>query len=426
MRPTALSRRQFLLNGAGVSLALPLLDAMMVPAAGAAQAAVKPPRRLVAICTGLGMLPESFFPAQAGRDYPMPEYLELLSDFRSDLTVFSGVSHPEVGSGHAAETCFLTGARGAGGSNFRNSSSLDQLAAERLGPETRFNSLSLGTHYNYSLSVTRTGANLPAEVSPSKVFSRLFLDGSPQEVRSQLRKLHDGQSVLDWVAAQARSAQRPLGARDQEKLDEYFSSVRDLEKRLVASEEWTKKPKPKVNAPSLKDIPDPADVIGRTRLLYDLIHLALETDSTRLITCFTHPSSLVLPISGVSNNWHDLSHHGKDPEKLHQLALIEKEEIKTLRYLLERLKNTREGDETLLDRTMVLFGSNLGNASTHRTDNMPLLLAGGGFGHGQHLAFDTNKNTPLCNLYVSMLQRLGVETDVFGSSTGTLTGLELV
>jgi BMFP domain-containing protein YqiC len=406
-------------------MALPFLDAMLPRAARAGTTTTaKPPRRMLAVCTGLGLVPDNFFPTGAGREYAPSLYLQHVKEFRNDFTVFTGMSHPEVGGGHAAEICYLTGAHNAGSPSFRNSISLDQFAAERLGPQTRFNSLSLGTYYNYSLSVTRTGATLPAEISPSKVFAQLFLNGSPQQVRQQMSRLEDGRSILDAVAAEAKSVQRPLGTRDREKLDEFFSSVRDLEKQLVSSQDWAKKPKPKVNVPAPQDIPDPADAIGRTRLLYDLVHLALQTDSTRLITCFVHPSGLVLPIGGVTGNWHDLSHHGKDPEKLRQLALIEQEEFKALNYLLGKLKSTREGDETLLDRTMVLFGSNLGNASTHRTDNLPMLLAGGGFRHGGHMVFEPEKNTPLCNLYVTMLQRLGVEAASFGSSTGTLTGLE--
>lgn len=421
-RLSILSRRQFLLRSAGVSFSLPLLDAVIEPTLGSETAPA--PRRLVGICNALGMVPENFFPQGSGREYRASPYLDLLQDFRDDFTVFTGLSHPDVGSGHAAEVCFLTGAHDAGGAAFRNSISLDQLAAERLGPLTRYSSLSLGTYYHYSLSVTRSGATLPAETSPSKLFARLFLDGSPQQVRTQLRNLQDGQSILDAVSAQTKHLRRPLGVRDREKLDEFFSSVRELENRLVLNQEWTKKPKPKVDVPAPEDIGDPADTIGRTRLLYDLIQLAIQTDSTRLITCAVHPSGLVLPIRGVSGNWHDLSHHGKDPEKLEQLTIIEKEEMKALAYFLQKLKSTREGAETLLDRTMVLFGSNMGSASTHRTENLPTLLAGGGFRHGQHFMADPVRNTPLCNLYVSMLQRLGIETDAFGSSTGTLTGFE--
>ena len=215
------------------------------------------------------------------------------------------------------------------------------------------------------------------------------------------------------------------GARDREKLDEYFTSVRELEQRLVTAEEWSKKAKPKVDVEPLQNNMNPADVIGKTRLLFDLTHLALQTDSTRLITIMLLGTSLVPPIAGVSDGHHNLSHHGQDPEKLKQLKAVEVAKLEVFRDLLGKLKGTQEEGETLLDRTMVYFSSNLGNASSHSCRNLPVLFAGGGFRHGQHLAFDPAGPPPLSNLYVTMLQRLGIETDRFGSSTGTLTGMEV-
>jgi hypothetical protein len=193
---------------------------------------------------------------------------------------------------------------------------------------------------------------------------------------------------------------------------------------MVNDESWTKKPKPKVEVEPPKDIPNAADLIGRTRLLFDLTHLALQTDSTRLITIMLAGSSFAPPIPGVTLGHHDLSHHGKDPSKLEQLKIVEVETMKTLRDLLAKLKQSKEGNSTLLDQTTVFLGSNLGDGSSHSTQNLPVLLAGGGFQHGQHLPFDPKNPPPLCNLYLSMLQRLGIEADKFGSSTGTLTGLE--
>jgi hypothetical protein len=194
---------------------------------------------------------------------------------------------------------------------------------------------------------------------------------------------------------------------------------------MVSGEEWAIKPKPKLPLAAPKDIPSKADTIGRARLMYDLIHLAVQNDSSRIISLFVNGNGLVPPISGVSDNWHNLSHHGKDPEKIAQLRLIETEQLLALRDLLAKLKETQEESETLFDRTMVLFGSNLGNASSHDTRNLPILLAGGGFKHGSHLAFDQVNNAPLCNVYLSMLQRLGLEVEAFASSTGTIRGLEL-
>jgi hypothetical protein len=416
--PDILNRRTFL-KAAGVSLALPWLDAL----APAQQAA--PPRRMVCICTPLGLHPAHFFPERAGRDYALTPYLEVLREFRNDFTVVSGLAHPEVGPSHDSIFSFLTAAphpeRRAG---FRNSISLDQFAAARIGGETRFASLALSAE-GFSLSWTQSGAIVPSDSLPSVVFRRLFLEGRPDEVEAQVRRLRDGRSILDAVGAQAKGLQPQLGAADRDKLDEYFSSVRELERGLAKAQEWSNRPRPRVNVPPPQDITSPADLIGRSRLMFYLIHLAVQTDSTRLITLLLLGTSLVPPITGVSLGHHDLSHHGQDPGKIAQLRLIEVEKLRTFRSFLEKLKDTREQGATLLDRTMVFFSSNLGNASSHSTRNLPVLLAGGGFRHGQHLAFDAAQTTPLSNLYVTLLQRLGIDADRFGSSTGTLRGLEM-
>jgi hypothetical protein len=416
-----IGRRKFL-QAAGVSLALPLLDAFAPARALAAGTGAR--RRMVCICTPLGLHPPHFFPEKPGRDYPLTPYLEVLQDFRDKFTVMSGLSHPDVGHSHDSIYSFLTAAphpeQRAG---FRNGISLDQLAAEHIGGETRFPSLALSCE-GFSLSWTRSGALVPSDSFPSSVFARLFLEGRPDEVQAQARRLRDGQSILDTVRDEARRMEPDLGAGDRDKLDEYFTSVRELEQRLARAEEWSKKPKPKVEAKQPQNINNPADLVGRARLMFDLIHLALQTDSTRLITLLLLGTSLVPPVQGVTLGHHDLSHHGQDPNKIEQLKKVELEEMKTLGEFLKKLKETKEEGTSLLDRTMVFFSSNLGNASTHSARNLPILLAGGGFKHGEHLAFDPNKSPPLCNLYVTMLQRLGLEVDKFGSSTGTLTGLD--
>ena len=285
-------------------------------------------------------------------------------------------------------------------------------------------SLSLSAE-GFGLSWTQSGALVPPDLYPAAVFARLFLEGRPDEVQAQARRLHDGQSILDTVREQAKSLSPKLGVRDREKVDEYFTSVRELERRMVTAEEWSKKPKPKVDVKQPQNNMNSADLIGKTRLLFDLTHLALQTDSTRLVSMLLLGTSLVPPIAGVSLGHHDLSHHGQDASKIEQLKKVELEKMKLVYELLEKLKKTEEQGETLLDRTMIFFSSNLGNASNHSTRNLPVLFAGSGFKHGQHLAFDPKNGPPLSNLYVSMLQRLGIETDKFASSTGTLTGLEL-
>lgn len=418
-----LKRRSFL-RAAGVTLGLPLLD-YFLPRARAGEKPFAVPRRMVCICTPLGLHPPHFFPEQSGKDYELTPYLELLKDHRDDFTVISGLAHAGMSPGfaHQASASFLTGVPGAGRPGFRNAISLDQFAAAHIGDRTRFPSLTLSGE-GAGLSWTRTGALVPADVSPARVFVRLFLDDSAEELRAQLRRLEDSRSILDDVRGQADSLRSDLGSDDRDKLDEYLTSVRELEQRLVKDEAWSKSPKPKVAVEPPQDIPNAADLIGRTRLLFDLTHLALQTDSTRLVTIMLSGSTDVPPIQGVNLGHHDLSHHGKDPGKLDQLKTVELETMKTVRDLLARLKQSTEGDGNLLDRTIVFLGSNLGDGSSHSVKNLPVLVAGGGFQHGQHLPFDPQNPPPLCNLYVSMLQRLGIETDKFASSTGTLTGLE--
>lgn len=415
-------RRTFL-RGAGVAVALPLLDAMRPFARGGDRSTAAARRRMVCINTPLGMHPASFFPTTSGTDYELSPYLEVVRDFRDDFTVISGLSHPDVGPSHDSNYSLLTAAphpeRRAG---FRNSISVDQVAAEKLLGETRFPSLAL-TCEGFTLSWTRSGAPVPADSWPSSVFARLFLEGRPDEVQAQARRLQDGRSVLDAVREQARRMDAALGPSDRNKLDEYFTSVRELEQRLAQAEAWSQRPKPHVDADPPQNVMNSTDMIGKTRVWFDLVHLALQTDSTRLITLQLLGTSGVPPVPGVNQGHHDLSHHGQDPAKIAQLQTLETQVMQTLRVFLGQLKQTPEEAETLLDRTMVLFTSNLGNASTHDTRNLPILLAGGGFRHGTHLAFDETNGPPLSNLYVSMLQQLEIETDRFGSSTGTLTGL---
>ena len=415
------SRRDFL-RASGVALALPFLEVLRLPAL--AGSAIAQRRRMVAIMTPLGIHSEYLFPKEAGRGYQATPYLAPMQPLREQVTVFSGLSHPGVDGGHDAERSFLTAAPHPSQTSFRNTVSLDQFAAEQLGAETRYASLVLNT-MSSSLSWTRGGVQIPGEGSPSRLFKKLFLEGSAKEVKQQVERLRVGQSIMDTVNAEAKRFSRGLAQPDREKLDEYFTSVRELEQKMVQSEQWTQKPKPKVAAPVPVDIQDNADLIGRTKLMYDLIHLALENDSTRLVTLQLQGTGLVAPIEGVTMDHHNLCHHGKDPEKLRQLALVEEAEMRALAEFLTKLQGSREEGGTLLDKTMVLFGSNLGNASSHDNRNLPMLLAGGGFKHGQHLAFDPAKAPPLGNLYVSLLQRLGLEVEKFASGARALDGFEM-
>jgi len=415
-------RRSFL-RAAGVSLALLALESFT--SATRAASADKPIRRL-ACCTTLGIHGENLFPKQAGRGFALTPYLEPLKDFSHDLTIFSGVSHLEIDGGHSSEASFLSAAPHSGASSFRNKISLDQFVLEKLPPAMRFGSLVLNTgNGDVGLSVSRSGVKVPADYRPSEVFKKLFVNGTAKDVSQQSERLRDGQSIMDTVAGDARRPATRVTARDRDKLDEYFTSVREVEQRLKLAEAWAQKPKPSVNVPPPTDVQNAADFVARTQLMFDLAHLALQTDSTRIITLAIAGHNSVPPVKGITIDWHNLSHHGKDPEKLAQLRIIELEQMKLLAGFIAKLKASKESGSDLLANTSVLYGSNLGNASSHDTKNMPMLLIGGGFKHGQHLAFDEKQNYPLANLYVSVLHRLGIEVNKFASSTGTMRGLEL-
>jgi len=407
-----LSRRTFL-RGAGITLALPFLDAMR-PVFGAA-AAVAKPRRMVCIQTNMGIMPQFFFPEKAGADYAATPYLERLAAHRGQLTVLSGVSHPGVAGGHVAEKCFITGTPHPDRGGFRNWVSLDQFAAEQIGNRTRYPSLVLAmSNEGGTLSYTRSGAPIPAERSPKKMFQKLFAQGKPEEVEANVEALRQGRSMLDFVGEQSKRLNRSLSKSDQARVDEYFTSVRELEQRLHSSEEWEHKPKPVVAAKAPDDIDDAREFVAKTGLMFDVMKLALETDSTRIISLFVDTTVI-----------HQITHHGNRPEVVAELRAKEEAQFAALAAFLAALAATKEEGETLLDRTMVLYGTPMGSANSHSNTNLPVLLAGGGFKHGQHLAFDKENNYPLANLYVSMLQRLGIETGEFSTGKTTMRGLEM-
>ena len=427
----ALSRRRFL-QGVGVAMSLPLLDAMQprsARAASGALAADATPRRMFGICNNLGLRPDLFFPTGTGRDYVASPYLKLLEAHREQFTVISGVSHPNVDGGHPSDISFLTAAAHPASSSFRNTISLDQYIAERIGTLTRFPSLTLAVNgAARSLSWTGSGVSIPPEERASDVFNQLFLQGTPEQVEAQIHRLDTGRSILDAVGMQAKELQRNVGARDRTRLEQYFSSVRDLEHRLQESRAWESKPKPVVSVPAPPEFNGPAQYMDKVKAMYDLARLAFETDSTRAITLMLNSvATPVVTLQGetITDSYHNLSHHGKAEEKLGQLKVLDEWHMKLLAKLFSDLKSVAEGGENLLGRTMILYGSNLGDANAHSTTNLPTLFAGGGFRHGQHLAFDRGQNYPLPNLFVSMLQRMGLEEDKFASSTGTMRGLEL-
>jgi hypothetical protein len=415
---TPLNRRT-LLKAAGVSLALPFLESMN-PVFGTT-ALNDPPKRMVLICTALGLHPPNLWPTSSGANYESTPYLDRLKDHRDQFTLFSGLQHEDQTGRqpHDSEMTFLTAARKPGMGGFRNSISVDQVAASHVGDQTRFRSVTLGTMKAQSQSYTNGGVMIPAQTSAARLFAQLFLQGKPKEVRAQQRNLDDGKSILDELADQAQTIRRKASSADNHLLDDYFDSVRRAETNIAAAKGWMKKPKPKVDAKQPADIPDNADIIGRAQALMDLVPLIVQTDSSRVISVMIQDHFVVPKVDGVTGNHHNLSHHGQDETKIDQLQKIEGEIVDCFGSLLGQMKSKTESGSTLLDNTSVLFGSNLGNANAHHARNLPVFLAGGGYKHGQ---FVTNKKgTPLSNLFVSMLNNTGIDTESFGQSTGSLS-----
>lgn len=422
----ALSRRHFLRGTGAATIGLPFLDAMS-PAFVRGQS-VDSPRRMVAMCATLGFHAPELFPETPGRNYELTPYLSRIKDHREHFTVFSGLSHPDQqgNNGHASEMTWLTSARRPGLAGFKNTISIDQFIAQQIGAETRYPYLALSTS-GRSMSWTSNGVAIPGETSPAKLFKALFVDGTEAQIETEITQFKKGRSILDTVLSEAKKLEREIGQRDREKLDEYLTSVRELEIRLEESADWARRPKPKVDAEIPRDITDRADAIGKQRLMNDMIILALQTDSTRTITFQLAGMNSVPAIEGVSQDWHNLSHHGKDPEKIDELTIIEEAQFDVLNEFLAKMRSVDERGRSLLDNTAVLYGSNLGNASSHDWRNLPVILAGGDYRHGSYIAHDSTNNTPFSNLFVSIAQSMGVEMEQFGSSSGAgIAGLETV
>ena len=411
--------RRDALTATGVAIALPFLESTPVQAADEHAA---PPQRLVLICSTLGLHSPSLFPKTAGKNYETTEYLDILKEHRDDFTLYSGLSHPDQHGKepHDTEMTFLSAARNPGLGGFKNSISVDQVAATALGQVTRFRSLSLSSNGPESQSYTSNGVMIPAEQSPARLFSKLFLTGNPREVRRQRNRLSEGRSILDLIGEQAKALNRNVSNADKRQLNEYFSAIRDAELELKTAESWLDRPKPIVDAEVPTDIANKQDLIGRADALFNLIPLILQTDSSRIITMVIQDHLVVPTINGVSAEHHNLSHHGRDPEKIKQLKIIEKEILRSLERFLSKMRMTSESDQRLLDNTSVLFGSNLGNANAHDPRNLPIILAGGRHNHGRYVAGNKENNTPLCNLFVSLLNSMGVETDEFATSDGSI------
>ncbi len=412
MSSLTLNRRTFL-RASGITLALPMLEAFgKVPAT--------PPKRALFICNTLGFYSPAFYPKSTGPNYETSEYLSLLDQHRDDFTVFSGLSHPGQGGEHQCEMTWLSAARNPGRDGFQNSISVDQFAADQLGYVTRFPSLSLSSDGVKSQSYTGNGVMIPAMARPSQVFAKLFLQGKPHEVTREKQKLGDGRSILDSLSDQRSRLLHNASQADRDTLNAYFEAVRQTERDLSEAGVWISRPKPKVDAEIPEDVANKADVLGRIKLLFQLLPLIIQTDSSRVISIVVQHNHGIPILNGVDSEHHNLSHHGRDPSKIAQLKLIERAIVGEFDQLLTQLKSYEEGGGTLLDHTLTLLGSNLGNAASHDPRNNPILLAGGGLNHGGYHAHNQTDNTPLSNLYVRMLQEIGIEADSFASSSGAL------
>ncbi len=432
MKMKPIDRRSFL-KGAGVAMALPFFESMGPMSLRAVGAAAKTsasgsPMRMVCIGNPLGLMPDSFFPKGEGRDYRLSELLQPIARHRRDFTVFSNLDH-DISGGHSAVHAFLSGIKDQDASDWPEGNiSVDQRAAEFVGARTRYSSLVMSTgsgdgDLRCKLSWTRNGVSVPPVTKARDLFRALFVQDDPRLLARRQSAYDVNESILDAVNDQAKILSRQLGKTDKEKLDEYLNSVREVEKKLGMSREWLYKPKPVV------DVEEPGEgaLTYTVPAFYDLLALALETDSTRVASLGV-PGNIDTSDLGLVGSYHGFSHHGK-AEKLRQgLFVIEKYQIEQMGRFLDRLKRIKEPDgQSLFDRTMVLMGSGMGNGSSHSNRKLPLILAGGGFKHGEHKVYPTEnrKRVPLCNLYGSMLQRFGLEIDSFNKGSGTLTGLEV-
>lgn len=439
--------RRAILRGTGVSLALPWLECMH-GVAEESPAAAAPPTRLCALYFGFGVaLPAAdgeekqwrWFPEGEGRDYTLTETLSPLQAHRDQLSILGGLSHPNgrrMGAHDTGDT-FLTGAF-LNNKMLRNTISLDQVAAQATRDQTRFSSLVMSTDggvgeptRSSTLSYDDRGRPIPALNQPQQIFDRFFGDGDADSI-ARGRRLKSASSMLDQVLDDSRSLRRRLGRQDQEKLDEYLASVRQIEEGVRRSQQWLEVPRPELTDEERDllhlDADDEAPLMYM-RTMYDLIYLAFRTDSTRVttyqITNMADCSSLAAKfpqLEGFKDSLHTLAHGWDKPGGSENLGRWDRFMAEQLAYFLDRMANTTEGDASLLDRTLVLYGSS--NSVTHNNTNYPLVLAGGrqlGFDHGRFLRF--SQDIPMSNLFVTMLNQLGMPCEAFADSTGGISEL---
>ncbi|MEJ6723453.1 MAG: DUF1552 domain-containing protein [Akkermansiaceae bacterium] len=423
-----LNRRRFLLRAAGATLALPGLTSLMAKTAGslatvqATRGAGIGAKRFVGVGNLLGFQTKSLFPKTVGKGYESTRLLKPLEAMRDQMTVYRGLDHGIKG-GHFAVHSFLSGVLNSEAKDREDGNvTIDQYLAEEIGSQTRFPSLTVGSeggiHGGCQLSWTRSGVRVPPITSPAELFDRLFASDSPKRRREMVEENGLQGSILDAINEEAKGLAKKVNLEDQEKLDEYFTSIRDVEKRLELRRQWTDQPKP--DAPFAK--PANANTVEDLPMLYALIALALQTDSTRVATLEIGGSFLPQHL-GIEKSYHGLSHHGNDAEAVGHLLALEAYQIGNFGKFLNKLSSVQDGEGTLLDSTSVLFGSGIGDANSHKNSDLPVLLAGGGYRHGEFKKAESQgiKKVPLCNLFVDLAQRMGVETESFGNSTGNFS-----
>ena len=434
MNPNQSPRRTFL-RTAGILLALPMLETIL-PLGGNRRGAFavetpknsKTARNLVCIGNLLGFYMPSFMPTKTGSDYQFPITTKALTPHRSDLTVLSGLDHGVKG-GHFAIHSFLSGVLSTNAKGMPEGNiTLDQRAAETIKGATRFPCLTIGSesgiHGGCQLSWTRSGNRAAPITKASELYTRLLISDGESEKAKVAEHLRLGGSILDMVTDEAKGLSKSISTTDRQKLDEYFSSVREVEQQLALNAQWSKLPKPKTEMKQ----PQNTNLVDDLPTLYDLIILALVTGSTRIAT-LEIGGDFNPPDLDVKGNWHALSHHGQQPSSIAALEIIDRYQVEQFARFLDRLKNTTVADSTLLNQTMVLFGSGMANANNHTNSNLPIIVAGGELKHGQHRAYNQGKEqknpdrVPLCNLYLTLLQRFGVTAEKFGTSSGTMSEL---
>lgn len=437
--------RRTALKGIGVSIGLPLLEAMVSAPAHAqssfrplAKSEVTPKPRMIFCYVPNGVNIMEWVPRDAGRAYTLSPTLQTLGAYRDDFTVISGIGHPHSRGGHSGADTWLTGADLAGtpGSVYTNSISVDQVVAEAVGHETRIPSLQLsdgsGTGiagHSLTLSFNRNGTPLPAENRPLRLFTRLFVQDSAASREETLRRYAEKRSILDAVMTETRSLESQLGQADREKLGEFVNSVRETELRVNRLENWIDVPRPSVDANELLLNSQPWNAHDRTMwldVMLEISYLAFATDTTRVITF--EWSREAAGFGGNGEDHHELSHHGGDADMLERLARVDRFHLERLGRFTGLLKSTPEGERNMLDHTMIMYGSgmNSGRGGEHSPQNLPLLVAGGnarGLKHGNHLAFDTDDHPPLSNLLVNLMHGMGLEQTKFQDSTGPISGL---